>query len=302
MSATNSTTYYEFPVFVGSDKPAWLVDWNGAMNAIDSAIHEAKAEADANATSITSLQSDVTSLAGTVNTQGSSITSLTQSLTSLQGTVNTITSLIGNGLPTTDDKTIIGAINELKADIDAIAPSGDLEADDVGYDNTSSGLTATNVQDAIDEINGKIPQGGSVDADDVTYDNTSSGLTATNVQDAIDELAQGGSLPYTVVKSDASVSSAVEASGAIVGGEVGTITEAGTYLITFNGMCNTASRIAYLRVSDNPQSSDPLVYMGNASIFNATVVKTVTANSKIVVTTDSADTLNHVNCSVIKLA
>lgn len=160
MSATNSTTYYEFPVFVGSDKPAWLVDWNGAMNAIDSAIHEAKAEADANATSISSLQSDVTSLAGSVSSQGSSITSLTQSLTSLQGTVNTITSLIGNGEPTTQDKTIIGAINELKADIDALDPSGEgVQAENVSYDNTDSGLTADDVQSAIDEIVSALPSG-----------------------------------------------------------------------------------------------------------------------------------------------
>lgn len=153
MSATNSTTYYEFPVFVGSDKPAWLVDWNGAMNAIDSAIHEAKAEADANASSITSLQSDVTSLAGSVSSQGSSITSLTQSLTNLQGTVNTITSLIGNGEPTTQDKTLIGAINELKAEIDALDPSGEgVQAENVSYDNTDSGLTADDVQSAIDEL------------------------------------------------------------------------------------------------------------------------------------------------------
>ena len=167
MSATNTTTYYEFPVFVGSDKPAWLVDWNGAMNAIDSAIHEAKAEADANATNISSLQSDVTSLAGSVSSQGSSITSLTQSLTSLQGTVNTITSLIGNGEPTTQDKTIIGAINELKADIDALDPSGEgVQAENVSYDNTDSGLTADDVQSAIDEIQAEIdalPSGATVE-------------------------------------------------------------------------------------------------------------------------------------------
>ena len=160
MSATNSTTYYEFPVFVGSDKPAWLVDWNGAMNAIDSAIHEAKAEADANATNIASLQSSVTSLSGSVESQGSSITSLTQSLTALQGTVNTITSLIGNGEPTTQDKTIIGAINELKADIDALDPSGQgVQAENVAYDNTDSGLTADDVQSAIDEIVSALPSG-----------------------------------------------------------------------------------------------------------------------------------------------
>ena len=63
------------------------------------------------------------------------------------------------------------------------------DASDVDYDNTVSGLTATNVQDAIDEVYGDIPT--SFDADDVTYDNTGSGLTATNVQDAIDEIATG---------------------------------------------------------------------------------------------------------------
>ena len=73
------------------------------------------------------------------------------------------------------------------------------------YDNTQSGLTATNVQDAIDEVandvlssgvasfNGRTgavnPQAGDYDGSDIDYDNTVSGLTATDVQAAIDELA-----------------------------------------------------------------------------------------------------------------
>ena len=36
MSATNTTTNYSLPLFIGTDKPAWLVDWNGAMTDIDS--------------------------------------------------------------------------------------------------------------------------------------------------------------------------------------------------------------------------------------------------------------------------
>ena len=36
-----------------------------------------------------------------------------------------------------------------------------VEADHVAYDNTVSGLTATNVQAAIDEVNAKIPTGPS---------------------------------------------------------------------------------------------------------------------------------------------
>lgn len=44
MSATNTTTNYGLPIFVETDKPAWLVDFNGAMRTIDTAL---KTNADA---------------------------------------------------------------------------------------------------------------------------------------------------------------------------------------------------------------------------------------------------------------
>ena len=56
-------------------------------------------------------------------------------------------------------------------------------ADEVAYDNTESGLEATDVQAAIDELNSK-----SGEAENVSYDNTESGLEATDVQAAVDEV------------------------------------------------------------------------------------------------------------------
>lgn len=56
----------------------------------------------------------------------------------------------------------------------------------ISYDNTDSGLTADDVQEAIDEVVGKI---GNLTAANVAYDNTTSGLTADDVQEAIDEVA-----------------------------------------------------------------------------------------------------------------
>lgn len=56
------------------------------------------------------------------------------------------------------------------------------------YDNTTSGLSATDVQAAIDEIVSSL-SGLSGAAADITYDNSTSGLSATDVQGAIDELA-----------------------------------------------------------------------------------------------------------------
>lgn len=57
----------------------------------------------------------------------------------------------------------------------------------IGYDNTESGLNATTVQGAIDELDNKIK--ASDEASEITYDNTDSGLEATSVQGAIDEMA-----------------------------------------------------------------------------------------------------------------
>lgn len=45
MSATNNTTNFNLPLFIGTDKPAWLTDWNGAMNTIDTKLQEVKTEA-----------------------------------------------------------------------------------------------------------------------------------------------------------------------------------------------------------------------------------------------------------------
>ena len=92
-------------------------------------------------------------------------------------------------------------------------------ADNIIYDNTDSGLAATNTQTAIDELTNKVKAGGNImyltqeqydnlpdskltdnveyrvtdagtmaGAENVGYDNSKSGLAAVNVQDAIDKL------------------------------------------------------------------------------------------------------------------
>lgn len=131
MSATNHTTTIELSQYVSTDKPTYLVDYNGDMLKIDNAIaadregitdaynlaDTADGKADTNKESIDTLNEQIngdpevpsdTGLAGTVNT--------------IAGNVNTINSVIGNGSPTTSDQTIIGAINGLES---AIAPRED---------------------------------------------------------------------------------------------------------------------------------------------------------------------------------
>ena len=154
MSATNATPTINLPLFIGSDKPAWLTDWNGAMNAIDAAIANLQTAEAGTATSLATLAQSVEALSGTVSQHTTALQTITSAVSGNTGSINTINSLIGNGQPTTTDKTIIGAINEINA---KIPEGGEVAADDVTYDNTTSGLTATDVQAAIDEVNAKIP-------------------------------------------------------------------------------------------------------------------------------------------------
>ena len=78
MASTNKTTNYELSQFLGSDKPAWLTDYNSDMSKIDGGIHSAQTtatgadgKADANATAIgtlTNLTTDVkTSAVAAIN-------------------------------------------------------------------------------------------------------------------------------------------------------------------------------------------------------------------------------------------
>lgn len=226
MSATNATTNYALPIFIGTDKPAWLIDWNSTMTAIDAAIKGVDTDVQGAIVDISGLSSTVASHTSSIATISGQITVITTNLNTATGNINTINSLIGNGTPTTTDQTIIGAINELHADqgdladlttpavslvaaINAISAGGAVAASAVSFDNTGTSLSATNVQAAIVEL----AQGGAAtpSADDVSYDNATSGLTASNVQDAIDELAAAAPIKNNLTAAE-NISSYTEAS------------------------------------------------------------------------------------------
>ena len=208
MSATNSTPIINLPLFIGSDKPAWLTDWNGAMNTIDTAIANLQTAEAGTATSLASLAQSVEALSGTVGQHTTSLQTLTTAVSGNTGSINTINSLIGNGEPTTTDKTIIGAINEIYADIGA----GDgVDADEVNYDNTSSGLTASNVQAAIDEVAAAIPSGAAVETQRGTLaiGSTSVALTFVSQTIGVNTLVDVYTDDYAVAPTAVSISGQV---------------------------------------------------------------------------------------------
>lgn len=151
MGHTNSTANLALPQFIGTDKPTWLSDVNGAFAAIDTyagnndaalAITDAKSD-----TAIGDAASAVTTAGNAATTAGNAAATATAANTVAGNALtvaNGINSKVGvlTDLTTTDKSTVVNAINEVNGK----------DAGDIAYDNTGSGLTATNVQDAIDEV------------------------------------------------------------------------------------------------------------------------------------------------------
>lgn len=232
MAHTNETTNYHLSQFVGTDIPNPLVDYNGDMVKIDTAI---KGVADASAgyasdiadleiqngsetltTTAQTLSGAVNELDGEVGDINTRLTTAEGKITADEGTlatavsnistlsgkVSAVETKVGTAVLTTVASDCSGAINELKAEIDG---SGvDSLATRITALETQNGnavlvTTAQTLSGAINEL----AQGGSatVDADDVTYDNTDSGLTAVNVQDAIDEVvAEMNTVAYSTAE------------------------------------------------------------------------------------------------------
>lgn len=251
MSATNATTNYSLPLFLGSDKPAWLVDWNGAMSAIDTAIKNAADSASQAGTDISALTLTVGSLSDTVTNQGTALGNLTTTVGGLSGSVNTINSLIGNGEPTTTDKTLIGAINELYDDIHGGGPSS-VTAANVTYDNTSSGMTADDVQEAIDELQSEItnlptPSGGISEKGSHVFTLASAN---TSVTEAITFTGTYVNEPTVI----ASISTFANDSGSgIIQSRcaVSGVTNTGCNLVAISSEANAKIRVAYIVISND---------------------------------------------------
>ena len=84
MSATQKTTNYQLPIFVGTDIPSWLTDFNGAMNKIDEAIKGASTTGGVTQDYVDGirdeLQSNIAQLSKKVNNLESTIAGLKSTL------------------------------------------------------------------------------------------------------------------------------------------------------------------------------------------------------------------------------
>lgn len=212
MGATNTTTYYNLSQFVGTDKPAWLQDYNGDMLKIDTGINAAKVAADSAALDASAAQLDATTALGDItNTINPAITSLQTTVGNQGGAINTINSLIGNGTPTTTDQTIIGAINEINAEVGAI----DSALTNMKY-TTMAITTGTKYSDIASLVMASISAGKTPH---ILADITHSGTTFTKVLCDYEQYISGTYMAFSKVVG--SVYMAIEVGASSTSGHSG---------------------------------------------------------------------------------
>lgn len=214
MAHTNETVNYHLSQFVGTDIPNPLVDYNGDMEKIDTAIKNVADSAVSEGGRVTALETQngsevltttAQTLSGAVNeldgeiggidtrlttAEGkivgdeSTLSTAVNNISTLSGKVSALETKVGSAVLTTTASDCSGAINELDAEDGVLA--GKITALETQNGSEVLQTVAQTLSGAINELYNA--PAGSVDADDVSYDNTDSGLTATNVQDAIDEV------------------------------------------------------------------------------------------------------------------
>ncbi|MEJ1223844.1 beta strand repeat-containing protein, partial [Sediminicola sp. 1XM1-17] len=176
--------------------------------------------------------------------------------------------------------------------------SGLVSADEVGYNNASSNLSATNVQEALDELDGANNTINLVDNLDGTYTFTKSDGTTITIQDtSISTLTNNGNGTYSYTDESGTVQT-IDTNGfsltnLISGKRIATITKAdGTFndinetITTVTGTAGSGKAIA----TYNNES-------GTAVIINETVTNLTDTNDGFITYTNENGTVQKVNKS-----
>lgn len=91
-NATNSTPNYGLPIFIDTDKPSWLVDWNGAMTELDTVIKDISTSEEANENLITTANANIAKINKTIEEIQAYNTALTNRVVTLEGKTNKLES------------------------------------------------------------------------------------------------------------------------------------------------------------------------------------------------------------------
>ena len=139
-ASTNKTSHYNLSQYVANDKPTYLVDYNDDMSAIDTAIYNAKTQADLGVNNASVAQTTAESAQTTANTAVANAGTAQTTADSNSTNIGTLANLT-----TANKSNLVSAISEVKNEEVAGFNKFNLSTLDVylGTEMTLSGCTYT---------------------------------------------------------------------------------------------------------------------------------------------------------------
>ena len=177
VNASNGTDNYGLPIFIATDKPAWLLDWNGAMVAIDSLLKQidnkssiSETELDALKVQLESANTAISGLQESTNSLTTNVAGLTTDVTQAMKDVDTMQETVVQ--LTESVKTLETKVNENKTKLTKmtedilvndgarmhipLTETGGRWISIDGLDSTGGGLILVNMKGDADEAIGAV--------------------------------------------------------------------------------------------------------------------------------------------------
>lgn len=209
MSYANGTTHYNLPLTVGTDKRDWT-DTNQAFNDIDAALHTAYEVSDTAASDISTIKSTIANLQADHITFRSDIDDNAADITTLQTAQTNLSNTVSDNKQDLMDS-ICSIVEQSATAAYAHAIGEFFWYNDTLYKTTvaiaigdtivpNTNCDTTNITTELLSIT--VPT-----ASDISYDNSTSSLTADNVQSALDEIVEDIKIDTTLYSSIGSVAS-----------------------------------------------------------------------------------------------
>ena len=95
-NATNHTRYFNLPLFISTDRPSWLVDWNGAMGEIDTILNDIATTSEGASSAVSTIQTQIDTLSATVTSLNSIVDTAVADVASMQTTVDAVETRLDN--------------------------------------------------------------------------------------------------------------------------------------------------------------------------------------------------------------
>lgn len=156
-NATNHTRYFNLPLFISTDRPSWLVDWNGAMGEIDTILNDIATTSEGASSAVSTIQTQIDTLSATVTSLNGIVETAVADVASMQTTVDAVdTRLDSVESDLITQNNLIKTLSDTVVAMQATVSTLDNHVDTLNDAVTAMGVNVSAIQTALNGVTSDI--------------------------------------------------------------------------------------------------------------------------------------------------